>query len=76
MNARSFWEEVTHPIVGPMRFPGWPMRYSSRSAPWYQRPAPLLGQHNDEVLKALGMTDEELAALRADGIVGSRPAAL
>jgi crotonobetainyl-CoA:carnitine CoA-transferase CaiB-like acyl-CoA transferase len=59
-----------------MRFPGWPMRYASRTAPWHQRPAPLLGQHNDEVLSELGTTGEELATLRRDGIVGNRPAAL
>ncbi|HEV3280187.1 MAG TPA: CoA transferase [Acidimicrobiales bacterium] len=76
MNARRFWEEVAHPLVGPMRFPGWPMRYASRTAPWHQRPAPLLGQHNDEVLSELGTTGEELATLRRDGIVGNRPAAL
>jgi crotonobetainyl-CoA:carnitine CoA-transferase CaiB-like acyl-CoA transferase len=76
MNARHFWEEVTHPLVGAMRFPGWPMRFSSRSGPWHQRPAPLLGQHTDEVLRELGMTGEELTALRADEIVGDRPATL
>jgi crotonobetainyl-CoA:carnitine CoA-transferase CaiB-like acyl-CoA transferase len=76
MNARAFWEEVTHPVVGPKRFPGWPIRYASRSVPWFRRPAPLLGQHNDEVLGGLGVTDEELAALRADQVIGTRPASL
>ena len=32
MNARGYWEEVTHPIVGPKRFPAWPMRYASRTS--------------------------------------------
>ncbi len=76
MNARGFWEEVDHPIVGPKRFPAWPMRYSSRSVSWFQRAAPLLGQHNDEVLGTLGLTGEELAALWADGVVGTEPAGL
>ncbi len=74
MNARGYWEEVTHPIVGPKRFPGWPMRYASRTSPWFRRPAPLLGQHNDEVLGGLGITKDELAVLAAEGIIGSRPA--
>lgn len=74
MNARGYWEEVTHPIVGPKRFPGWPMRYGSRTSPWFRRPAPLLGQHNDEVLTSLGITADELAMLAAEGIIGTRPA--
>ena len=74
MNARGYWEEVTHPIVGPKRFPAWPMRFSSRTSPWFRRPAPLLGQHNDEVLDNLGITADELAVLAAEGIIGTRPA--
>jgi crotonobetainyl-CoA:carnitine CoA-transferase CaiB-like acyl-CoA transferase len=74
MNARGYWEEVTHPIVGPKRFPGWPMRYASRTSPWFRKPAPLLGQHNDEVLESLGVTKDELAVLAAEGIIGTRPA--
>ena len=76
MNARAFWEEVDHPVVGPKRFPGWPMRYGARPAPWFRRPAPLLGQHNDEVLGALGVSADERDALRADGIIGTRPGGL
>jgi crotonobetainyl-CoA:carnitine CoA-transferase CaiB-like acyl-CoA transferase len=72
MNARGYWEEVTHPIVGPKRFPAWPMRYTARTSPWFRRPAPLLGQHNDEVLGSLGITEDELAALAAGGIIGNR----
>jgi crotonobetainyl-CoA:carnitine CoA-transferase CaiB-like acyl-CoA transferase len=76
MNARGYWEEVLHPVVGSKRFPGWPMRYAGRTTPWFRRPAPLLGQHNEEVLSGVGVTTEELAELQADGIIGSRPAAV
>ena len=76
MNARAFWEEVDHPVVGPKRFPGWPMRYGTRTVPWFRRPAPLLGQHNHEVLGALGVTGDELEALRADRVIGTRPGGL
>jgi len=35
-----------------------------RSAP------PTLGQHNEEILRNLGLTDEELADLRAHNVIG------
>jgi crotonobetainyl-CoA:carnitine CoA-transferase CaiB-like acyl-CoA transferase len=73
MNGRGFWEDVTHPIVGTKRFPAWPIRGASWGAPWFRRPAPLLGEHNDEVLSSVGTTTEELATLRTDGIIGTRP---
>ena len=35
--------------------------------------APLLGQHTDEVLhEYLGMTDAEIAALRQEGVIGTK----
>jgi crotonobetainyl-CoA:carnitine CoA-transferase CaiB-like acyl-CoA transferase len=33
----------------------------------------LLGEHNDEVLRGLGITDDELESLRADGVIGRVP---
>jgi len=76
MNIRGFWEDVTHPIVGTKRFPAWPVRLASRTAPWFRRHAPLLGEHNEEVLISVGVGAEDLAALRADAVIGTRPAGL
>jgi crotonobetainyl-CoA:carnitine CoA-transferase CaiB-like acyl-CoA transferase len=77
MEARGFWEEVDHPVVGTHRYPGWPMKLSDGPGQWYRSPAPLLGQHTAEVLgKELGMTPEELAALRDAGVIGDRPLGL
>ena len=73
MTSRGFWEEVSHPVVGTYRYPGWPMRLSGGPDRWYRRPAPLLGQHNQEVLRELlGLTDEELASLRSRAVIGDR----
>jgi crotonobetainyl-CoA:carnitine CoA-transferase CaiB-like acyl-CoA transferase len=33
---------------------------------------PTLGQHNDEVLRGLGISDDELAALRRQRVIGER----
>jgi crotonobetainyl-CoA:carnitine CoA-transferase CaiB-like acyl-CoA transferase len=35
---------------------------------------PVHGEDTDDVLRSAGLTDEEIAALRADGVVGVRPA--
>jgi crotonobetainyl-CoA:carnitine CoA-transferase CaiB-like acyl-CoA transferase len=76
MNARGFWEGVTHPIVGTKRFPAWPIVAASRRSPWFRLPAPLLGEHSEEVFTSVGVTSEELEALLADAVIGTRPSGL
>jgi crotonobetainyl-CoA:carnitine CoA-transferase CaiB-like acyl-CoA transferase len=77
MNARGFWEVVDHPLAGEVRYPGWPMRFSGGPDRWFRRPAPLLGEHNADVLAGeLGLSEPELSALRAEGVIGDRPARL
>jgi crotonobetainyl-CoA:carnitine CoA-transferase CaiB-like acyl-CoA transferase len=71
--ARGFWEEVDHPVVGPQRYPGWPMRLSGSAGDWYRLPAPLLGQHTEEILRdELGLGAEDLARLREAHVIGDR----
>jgi crotonobetainyl-CoA:carnitine CoA-transferase CaiB-like acyl-CoA transferase len=76
MNARGFWEDVSHPVVGTKRFPAWPIRGASWGAPWFRLPAPLLGEHNDEILSGVGVTEDELTSLREDDVIGTSPAGL
>jgi crotonobetainyl-CoA:carnitine CoA-transferase CaiB-like acyl-CoA transferase len=74
MEARRFWEPVNHAVVGEHRFPGWPMRLTGGPARCYRSPAPLLGQHNEEVLtQVLGFDPDGLAELREAGVIGERP---
>ena len=71
--ARGFFEEIEHPVVGRQPIPGVPFRYASVER-WLRRPAPTLGQHNRELLGGLlGLDDAELAALEAEGVIGTRP---
>ena len=77
MQARGFWEPVVHPVVGEHRYPGWPMRLSGSTGGWYRSPAPLLGQHNEEVLSdLLGLDAEAIDHLRQAGVIGERPLGL
>ena len=66
-------EPIEHPVAGTVRIPGFPATWDTRTQPWHSRPAPLLGEHNVEVLGELGVDGEQLAALAADGVIGDRP---
>lgn len=71
--ARGFYEEIAHPVAGTHPTPTVPFRYAS-VARWIRRAAPILGQHNREILVGeLGLSEDEFAALEAAGIVGNRP---
>ena len=50
------------------------MRLSDGPTPFHTQPAPLLGQHNHELLAGLGLTEAEIAELEADGVIGHAPA--
>ena len=51
VQAREMVVTVQHPVRGEVRLPGFPVKLSASPAEF--RPAPLLGQHNDEVLTTL-----------------------
>jgi crotonobetainyl-CoA:carnitine CoA-transferase CaiB-like acyl-CoA transferase len=75
--ARGFWETVEHPVVGSYRCTGMPFTFVGRPRRWARTPPPMYGQHTTEVLTGLlGLTDDDLAALRAAGAISDRPAGL
>ena len=61
-------EPVSHPTRGDIRLVGQPVRLS-RTPPGISRPGPEAGEHTDEILREAGLSDEEIAALRAEGVV-------
>ncbi len=70
LEFRSFFEEVQHPVIGRSRYSTLPMRFSRGPERLHERHAPLLGEHNEELLGELGLTRSEIDALEADGIIG------
>ena len=68
--SRNFFEEVDHPVIGRSRYSTMPMQFSRGVERIHQRHAPLLGEHNEEVLGELGLTRSEMDVLEADGIIG------
>jgi len=72
LDARGFYEEFDHPVTGSHRYPGWPMRMVPGPTRHHRFAAPTLGQHNDEVLGGLGLSDDDLDVLRRDRVIGER----
>jgi crotonobetainyl-CoA:carnitine CoA-transferase CaiB-like acyl-CoA transferase len=76
LSARHFHERIDHPVVGTHPVAGPPFRFASVER-WLRRPAPTVGQHNDEILKGLlGMTQSEVDSLEAAGVIGTWPKGL
>jgi crotonobetainyl-CoA:carnitine CoA-transferase CaiB-like acyl-CoA transferase len=67
--ARGFFQTVEHPRAGRLPYPTAPYHFSTGG--WeLRRPAPLLGEHNDEVFGGLlGYSSAELERLGRLGIV-------
>jgi|ERR671918_390106 crotonobetainyl-CoA:carnitine CoA-transferase CaiB-like acyl-CoA transferase len=66
--ARAMIERIVHPRLGEIPVVGTPVKFS-RMRPGVRRPAPLHGQHTDEILAEHGYTLAEIATLRARKVV-------
>ncbi|HKV22087.1 MAG TPA: CoA transferase, partial [Mycobacterium sp.] len=73
LEHRGFYERVDHPVNPTARHSTLPMLISTGPKRFHTTPAPLLGQHNHEVLTALGLDDDEIAELADQGIIGTSP---
>jgi crotonobetainyl-CoA:carnitine CoA-transferase CaiB-like acyl-CoA transferase len=67
--AREFFLEIDHPKTGTVKYPSVPYRFSNTPCK-VQRPAPLLGEHNDQVyINHLSYSQDQLARLKKDGVI-------
>jgi crotonobetainyl-CoA:carnitine CoA-transferase CaiB-like acyl-CoA transferase len=74
--ARGFFEEVKHPEAGTHRYPGRPWRFA-RTLLGTRHPAPILGEHNQQILcDYLGLSDVAFVKLADTGVIGTEPLAV
>ena len=65
---RGIMQTMEHPTAGPFKMPGWPVRFSGRAPE--VKPAPLLGQHTNEILREwLGLDADQINQLGKDGVI-------
>jgi len=70
--ARGMFVEVDHPKAGKVKVPNFPLKLSGTSGKIVSA-APLLGQHNREILKGvLGYSDERIAELETAGVIANQ----
>jgi crotonobetainyl-CoA:carnitine CoA-transferase CaiB-like acyl-CoA transferase len=66
---RDFFVEIDHPVAGRLKYPGAPYKLSA--TPWrMERPAPLLGEHNEKVYcQILGYSRQDLVRMGQAGVI-------
>jgi CoA:oxalate CoA-transferase len=65
---RGTVRQVNDAQIGPFAIPGNPARYSA----WTKQPelrADLLGEHNEEILRDLGLSDDDIAGLYSEKVI-------
>jgi crotonobetainyl-CoA:carnitine CoA-transferase CaiB-like acyl-CoA transferase len=66
---RGVFFEMDHPVIGPARFEGTPIHFSSMGQDNW-RSAPLLGEDNEYVFKQfVGVSDSEYDELQAEAVI-------
>ncbi|MGE4167855.1 MAG: CaiB/BaiF CoA transferase family protein [Xanthobacteraceae bacterium] len=68
LNARGFWQHLDHPVMGRTLYHGIAAKFS-RTPTAYRTCAPLLGQHNDELPAAAGLSAGQFEAFAAQGVI-------
>lgn len=69
IKEREMIVETHHPVAGTVEVPGLPIKLSDTPGA-IDVPAPVLGQHTDEILRdVLGMSEDEIADLKTKAVI-------
>ena len=68
IRARGMVIEQDHPVLGRIRMPNLPFRFSGYEPP-VPAVAPAIGEHNRSIAASLGYSGEEIASMIADGVL-------
>ena len=66
--SRDMYLEMAHPTLGKIKQTGIPIKFS-RTPGGLDRPPPLLGEHNQEVLESLGFSSSEIEQLKTQEVI-------
>lgn len=69
VQAREMEVTLDHPTAGPVHYIGLAVKMYGTPGE-IRSPAPLLGEHTDEILKFAGYSPEEIVAMRDEGVAG------
>ena len=70
LQFRRFFEDVGHPVNDRVPHSTVPVRFSAGPDRFHLQPAPLLGEHNNEIAHRTRAERQQIAALEADGVIG------
>ena len=67
--VRGYFVDIDHPEIGRVTYPGAPYKFSHTKLRVQQR-APLLGEHNEDILcNRLGYTKRDLVQMKQTGVI-------
>lgn len=68
ISAREMVVEVNHPVAGPVKLVGSPIKLS-RSKVEIERHPPIAGEHTEEILQQIGFSKEQIDQYRKNNII-------
>ena len=66
--ARNMYLEMAHPTLGSIKQTGLPIKFSLTPGGLDRHP-PLLGEHNQEILKSLGYSEADVQSLKTQSVI-------
>jgi len=73
LRHRRFFEHVGHPVNPPASHSTLPVTLTNGPSAFHRSAAPLLGEHNTELLAELGLSEAQIAELTDARVIGTQP---